>query len=243
MKPMKLIFNGTKGNIDPYTDLHRRHTVLTVEYRGKDVTVDCGIEWKNRLDSLNPHAIVLTHAHPDHAWGLENGSPCPVYATRTTWDLIEDFPIEEKHTLEDEEPVEIRGITFTPFPVEHSLRAPAVGYRISAGEATVFYAPDIVYIKNREKALSAVDVYIGDGATMVRSMVRKKGDRLFGHTPVRTQLTWCKKFAIPRAVITHCGSGIVKNDREENIRKLAELAEERGVEAAIAYDGMEMVIR
>lgn len=173
---MKLIFNGTKGNIDPSTKLHRRHTVLTVEYRGKDVTVDCGI-------------------------------------------------------------------TFTPFPVEHSLRAPAVGYRISAGEATVFYAPDIVYIKNREKALSAVDVYIGDGATMVRSMVRKKGDRLFGHTPVRTQLTWCKKFEIPKAVITHCGSGIVKNDREENIRKLAELAEERGVEAAIAYDGMEMVIR
>ena len=78
---------------------------------------------------------------------------------------------------------------------------------------------------------------------MVRSMVRKKGDRLFGHTPVRTQLTWCRKFDIPRAVITHCGSGIVEKGREDNLKKLAELADEREVEATIAYDGMEMVIR
>jgi phosphoribosyl 1,2-cyclic phosphodiesterase len=240
---MKLIFHGTKGNIDASTEFHRRHTVLTVEYRGMDVTVDCGAEWKDHLDELDPHAIVLTHAHPDHARGLEDGSPCPVYATRTTLDRIADFPIDEKHTLKEETETEIRGIRFTPFPVEHSLRAPAVGYRISAGKAAVFYAPDLVYIKDREKALSGVKVYIGDGATMVRSMVRKKGDRLFGHTPVRTQLTWCRKFEIPQAVITHCGSGIVKKDRDENLKKLAELAEERGVEATIAYDGMEMVIR
>lgn len=240
---MKLIFNGTKGNIEPYTDLHLRHSVMTVEYRGMDVTVDCGAEWKEHLDELNPHAIVLTHAHPDHAGGLEDGSPCPVYATRTTWEHIDGYPIGERYILEKETGTNIRGITFIPFPVEHSLRAPAVGYRITAGEATIFYAPDLVYIKNREKGLSGVDVYIGDGATLVRSMVRRKGDRLFGHTPVRTQLTWCRKFGIPKAVITHCGSGIVKNDRKKNLEKLNEFAEERGVDATIAYDGMEMVVR
>ena len=47
--------------------------------------IDCGQDWLGKFDRLQPDAIVLTHAHPDHAWGLKNGAPCPVHAPQKTW--------------------------------------------------------------------------------------------------------------------------------------------------------------
>jgi hypothetical protein len=127
--------------------------------------------------------------------------------------------------------------------VEHSLRAPAVGYRVGAGRVVIFYVPDVVFIREREAALSGVRFYIGDGATLTRSFIRRRGDHLIGHTPVRTQLTWCKDAGIRRAIITHCGSEIVTGDAAEIEAQVKAMAEERGVEATIAHDGMEVVLR
>ena len=88
-----------------------------------------------------------------------------------------------------------------------------------------------------------MDVYVGDGATIVRSMVRKPGERLIGHSPIRTQLGWCQKEGVRRAIFTHCGSAIVAADPEEVAAQVNQLAQERGVQAQIAYDGMEVVLR
>ena len=38
-------------------------------------------------------------------------------------------------------------ISFEAFAVEHSLRAPAVGYRIRSGRITAFYVPDLAAIR------------------------------------------------------------------------------------------------
>ena len=54
--------------------------------------LDCGADWLGRVVRLRPSAIVLTHAHPDHAAGLTDGAPCPVYATAETWDRIRRLP-------------------------------------------------------------------------------------------------------------------------------------------------------
>jgi phosphoribosyl 1,2-cyclic phosphodiesterase len=124
-----------------------------------------------------------------------------------------------------------------------TTRAPAVGYRVTAGQVAIFYVPDVVWIRDREEALGGVQVYVGDGATVTRSMVRKIEGTLIGHTPVRTQLTWCQKEGVPRAIFTHCGSQIVAGDPEELEAEINALAEERGVQAEIAYDGMEVVLR
>jgi metallo-beta-lactamase superfamily protein len=35
--------------------------------------VDCGLDWLDQIGSISPTAIVLTHAHPDHAAGLAGG--------------------------------------------------------------------------------------------------------------------------------------------------------------------------
>lgn len=240
---MKLEFLGTRGEIDARTERHGMHTLLVVSYYGKRVMIDCGADWRGEVKDLKPDAIVLTHAHPDHAWGLKDGSPCAVYATEVTWASIRDYPIEDRVVVEPRQALEIEGMSFEAFTVEHSIRAPAVGYRVTAGPSAIFYAPDVAYIPERSEALADIDVYVGDGATIKRSMVRRRGDQIFGHAPISTQLTWCRKEGVPRAIITHCGSGIVEGDEEEVAQRVAALAEERGVEAEIAYDGLQVVLR
>ena len=244
---MKLTFLGTRGEIDARTSRHRMHTSLLVEYRGGRVMIDAGADWREEIHRLRPrpHAIVITHAHPDHAWGLEDGSPAPVWATDVAWQDMAEYAIsaEQRREVKPRTPFTIRDITLEAFPVEHSIRAPAVGYRIMAGRVTVWYGPDLVYVDDRDQALGGCSVYIGDGATMTESFVRRRGDALIGHTPVRTQLTWCQKEGVPRAIISHCGAEIVEGDRAAVAEQLAAMATERGVEAELAYDGLEIVLR
>jgi len=46
-----------------------------------------------------------------------------------------------------------------------------------------------------------------------------------------------------RAIITHCGSEIVTGDERGLAAKLRGMGIERGLEARIAHDGMELVLR
>src|SRR6266566_6167482 len=239
---MNLTFLGTRGEIDVRTRRHRMHTSLMVSYRSANVMIDCGLDWLGKLKRVSPSAIVLTHAHPDHAWGLKRGAPCPVYAPRKTWQELPHYPIKDRHVIDERTPTKICGITFEAFPVEHSILAPAVGYRVSAGRARIFYAPDLIFIHERSAALQGVQIYVGDGATLTRSFIRRRGEALIGHAPVRTQLTWCGKEGVRRAIITHCGSEIVTGDERKIAAKLRAIGAERGVDVRIADDGMRVML-
>ena len=213
-----------------------------VSYRSTNVMIDCGLDWLGKFERLHPSAIVLTHAHPDHAWGLRHGAPCPVHAPQKTWQTLTRCRIEDRHLIKERSPTKICDITFEAFTVEHSILAPAVGYRVTAGRACIFYVPDLVFIHDRAAALKNVQIYIGDGATVTHSFIRRRGKTLIGHSPVRTQLTWCEKEGVPRAIITHCGSEIVTGDERELFAKLRAMAAERGVDVRVAYDGMKLTL-
>ncbi|MEJ2031673.1 MAG: MBL fold metallo-hydrolase [Deltaproteobacteria bacterium] len=240
---MKLRFLGTRGLTESRTARHRMHSSLLLAYRGNHLLIDWGEDWLEEVLRPRPAALLITHAHPDHAGGLKNGAPCPVVATAEAWREMKSFAIEDRRKALPRRPFSLAGFTIEAFPVVHSVRSPAVGYRIAAGRAALFYVPDVVYIPDRARALSGIDLYIGDGATLARSMVRKTPQgSLFGHTPVRTQLTWCQKEGVGRALITHCGSEIVRDEERAAVR-LAAMAEERGILAELAYDGLEIVRR
>jgi len=239
---MNLTFLGTRGEIDARTRRHRMHTSLLVSYRSANVMIDCGLDWLGKLKRVSPSAIVLTHAHPDHAWGLKRGAPCPVYAPEKTWQELSHYPIKDRHVIKERTPTKIHRITFEAFPVEHSILSPAVGLRVSAGRACIFYAPDLIFIHDRSAALKEVQIYIGDGATVTRSFIRRRGKALIGHAPVRTQLTWCQKESVPRAIVTHCGSEIVTGEKRKIFASLRAIGCERGVEVRIAYDGMKLTL-
>jgi len=204
--------------------------------------IDCGADWLHRVHRMRPEAIVLTHAHPDHASGLKNGAPCRVYATEQTWRSLEGFLVRDRVTIPPRSPFGIHDIILEAFPVEHSVRAPAVGYRITVGRSSVFYVPDLVYIYEAQEALDGICLYVGDGATLHRPIIRKRGAALVGHAAITTQLDWCRREGVERALFTHCGSEIVGADSRIMNRAVRDLGLNHGVDARIAVDGLEVVL-
>jgi phosphoribosyl 1,2-cyclic phosphodiesterase len=126
------------------------------------------------------------------------------------------------------------------FPVAHSRLAPAVGLRIRAGRHCVVYVPDVAEIPDRPAVLRGIDIYIGDGATVRRSMVRRKGRTLIGHAPIATQLDWCEEAGVRRAIFAHCGSPIMRASAAETDVLICRLGLDHGMQAHLAYDGLEL---
>lgn len=240
---MKLVFLGTRGYIPAHNRYHSRHSSLLVLYRHRRIMVDCGEDWLGQIGSIRPDVIFVTHAHPDHAGGLRDGSDCPVYATSAAWTAMHNYPIRERRIVEIRKPIAIAGLSLEAFPVIHSLRAPAVGYRITGGRVAIFYVPDVIDIEDRAQALHGIRIFIGDGATMTRPLVRRHGDKLFGHTTVRAQLGWCHQAGVRRAIFTHCGSQIVGHEQSKLDLELQTMGRNHGLNAQFAYDGLELVIR
>ena len=234
---LELKFLGTRGEIEVHSRRHQRHSALLIEHNNARIMIDCGADWLGRLDVVAPTAIVLTHAHLDHAGGLAKGAPCPVYATGKTQSLLNRFPIRDRRTIPLTRTLKIGGVNFKAYRVEHSIRAPAVGYRVSVNTASFFYLPDVAKLTNPSVALRGVGVYIGDGATFRRSMVRRKDGVSIGHASIATQLDWCAKAHVHRAIFTHCGSAIVRGDSRASAAIVQNLGHEHGIDARLASDG------
>lgn len=213
------------------------HSALLLSCAGKRLLLDAGSTWAGRLHELRPDWIAITHAHPDHAFALAEPTDVPVYLSEESYERLARYPMAHPRVFGPGARLRLGPFRVRPYEVVHSLRAPAVGFRVRAAQTTIAYNPDIISIVDEASVLSGVQAYVGDGATLTRPLVRRHGDALFGHTTVRAQLNWCKRYGIPRAYIVHCGKQLVQMDPgllEERVDQLAG----PNLRAIVAHDGM-----
>jgi len=185
---------------------------LLIEADSDQIIIDAGPDILNQLSQLKlqPSTLILTHAHPDHAGGLKDlkFKDLKVYASRDTWTRIKnltEMPFK-KLVFTPERAFRIGKIRVLPFPVEHSIVAPAVGFKISIGERSLIYAPDVLEIPNRTEILEDVDCYIGNGSSLYRDLEREREGKHFGHASIKKQITeWGHEAEIPVKLFTHIG--------------------------------------
>src|SRR5262249_31917690 len=102
----------------------------------------------------------------------------------------------------------------------------------------LFYAPDVAALQHPGQTLQEVDLYIGDGAVVERSLIRRRGSVSIGHASIAAQLRWCKANGIARAIFTHCGSGIVRSDPVRVEAMVRALGRAANVSVRLAHDGL-----
>lgn len=98
----------------------------------------------------------------------------------------------------------------------------------------------MIDIDCRTEALSGIGLYIGDGASLTRPLVRMGEGRIFGHTTVRAQLGWRRENGVRWAIFTLCGKEVVEGDRGSMEAEVRELGRARAVAATIAFDGLSL---
>lgn len=231
----KLVFLGTKGEIEEETSKHQYHSSLLLDFKNFKLLIDYGLRHKYGLDKIQPDAILITHAHPDHYSWLKDEikTEVPVYLTKETLDYGKYRPNNYRIISADNK-FKLSSLEIYPYQVMHSIRCPAVGFKIKIPEnKTLIYNPDLVDIVNKNEILIGIDYYIGDGSSLKANLVRRKGNQFFGHSRITTQINWCKKHHIDNIIFTHLGKEII--DKEKEFHKDYQ-------EVILAYDGMELII-
>jgi glyoxylase-like metal-dependent hydrolase (beta-lactamase superfamily II) len=120
------------------------HSACLLLHSGKRLLLDLGQTWTGKLERLSPDWIAITHAHPDHSFGLASGAEMPVFVTPESYALLKHYPVADFRVIKTGRPFHAGPFRVLAYPVVHSLRAPAVGFRVSAGGTTVVYNPDVI---------------------------------------------------------------------------------------------------
>jgi phosphoribosyl 1,2-cyclic phosphate phosphodiesterase len=223
------------SSADP-RDKRLRASVL-LEFDGRAVVVDTGTDFRQQalragLDRLD--AVLFTHAHADHIFGLDDirpfnfrtRKPVPCYADVRTWDGIRrvyDYifnptsyggvPQVEPHVVDG--PFALFGRTFEPHYVLHG-RLPVVAFRFGGGA----YVTDCNEISDETvAALAGLDVLVLDGLRYADHPT---------HMTIPKALAYIERIAPRKAYLTHMNHEV---SHEAVSRELPANVE-------LAYDGL-----
>jgi len=221
---------------------HRYRCSVLIETPAGNLLIDTAPELRLQLVRARVkliHAVLYTHFHADHLFGLDDlrpiphklGGPVPLYCVEEVEDVIRKafsyaFPVKPESAVLGfvpqlrfhrigEEPFEVLGQRVTPIPLEHA-HFYVLGFRIG----NVAYCTDVSAIPERSwPRLEGLDVLVLDA-------LRYKPHP--AHFSINEALEVIARVKPRRALLTHMSHDI---DHAEVSAKLP-----AGVE--LAYDGL-----
>jgi len=228
---MKITFLGTGTSVgvpvigcdcrvcqstDPRNKRWRSSIYVVAE--GTHVVIDTSLDFREqalRFKVPRVDAVLITHAHADHIFGLDDvrryntlqGTVIPVYASPgTVADLQRIFTyVAAEHAepgvfrprldfIEVREPFNVGAIRVEPLPVVH-WRLETYGFRLDAGGRSVGYVPDCKRMTDAVvERFRGVDVMILDG---LRHRVHPT------HHTLEEAVGLLKRIGAERSYVTH----------------------------------------
>jgi len=185
---MKLTFLGTRGETEKTSKFHKNHSAIRLETHNKIILLDFGKSWQGKLKFINPDFIWISHAHPDHALGLKGEETnIPVFMSKETSDRLPEnkFPLKNRRIVKGD--FKFGSIPAKEISVEHSTKAPMSGLIIETDEGKIGYFPDILDIPDKS-ILKELSIYVGDGSSLTRDIVRTIKGKRVGHASMTTQM-------------------------------------------------------
>jgi phosphoribosyl 1,2-cyclic phosphate phosphodiesterase len=223
----------------------RLRTGLMIENGDERLLVDISADFRRqalreRINKLD--ALLLTHCHADHVFGLDDirplnfrHGPIPVYASDSTWRQLRKvfyyifeathigggLPQIIPHTIDDN--FAVCGLKVTPIPVIHG-KGEVTGYRFADGRSDIAFITDCNEIpRNSLAQLRGLDLLIIDA-------LRYKPHPT--HLHVEQTLAYIAELKPRRALLTHISHDIKHMDADRHLPD--------GV--TLAYDGLKIDI-
>ncbi len=228
---MKVTILGTRGEIDQTAPYHSKKSGVLIN---DELLLDCGDERFLRYD---PHYILITHLHPDHAFFVRSGDYMmvskPLYAP-------EKFKNEPITVTKD--PFILGNYHITPIPTVHSLKVASNAYLITYKGKRFLYTGDLITIEKKyHHLLGSLDFVITEASWMRKGgLIRrdKTTGAIFGHTGVPNLVSLFKEHT-STMIFIHFGSWFYK-DMKKARTQFKLLAQKNNLKIIVGYDGLEL---
>jgi len=235
---MKIECLGSKG-AEEGNKHHQKNCGILVKYLGQELLFDIG---ETEFLDRKPDFAFLTHTHDNHVNGLKGVEKrvfIPIYIPSNIIDEVKEYPVDSWRKLDLRKPKRIDDFIITPYSVLHSITNRTCLYRIEASGTRIIYAPNFLEILNK-KILHNVDLFIGDGTSLIENVVTYTGKKKEGSLSMKNQLLLVKDYKIPSIYFIHLGREVVQLSDEEIIERLKPFS--NGIDVNILRDGEEIEI-